>query len=75
MFEYLLPKSAEVQWVADALELHQAAQEFRLEVERRQAHDAYCEWYAEMARQTCSEMVDMENDVNFFGWFCDRHSS
>ncbi len=72
MFEYLLPKSAEVQWIEDALELHQAAQEFRLEVERRQAQAQYCQWYYEMAKQTQVEAAAMENDFNFFGWFWGR---
>lgn len=72
MFEYLLPKSADVQWQADALDLHQAAQEFRLEVERRQAHEEYCQWYYEAARQTQAEHQAMANDPNLFGWFWSR---
>ncbi|PZO45918.1 MAG: hypothetical protein DCF15_21085 [Phormidesmis priestleyi] len=72
MFEYLLPKSAKVQQIEDALELHRAAQEFRLEVERRQAQDQYCQWYYEMAEQTQAEAAAMESDFNFFGWFWGR---
>ncbi|MGB3296237.1 MAG: hypothetical protein WBB01_24895 [Phormidesmis sp.] len=75
MFEYLLPKSAEVQWQVDALALHQAAQEFRLEVEHRQAHEDYCQWYYEAARQTQMDQLAMANDINFFGWFCRRRDS
>lgn len=74
MFHYLLPKSAEVQWIEEALELHQAAQDFRIEVERRQAHEAYCQWYQEMARQTQADNAAMENDFNFFRWFCELRS-
>lgn len=75
MFNYLLPKSAEVQWIEEALALHQAAQEFRLEVERRQAQEAYCQWYYDMAQQTQAEATAMTNDFNFFGWFCALRSS
>lgn len=73
MFEYLLPKSAaEIQCIEDALELHQAAHEFRFEVERRQAQARYCQWYYEMAKQTQAEAVAMEKDFNFFGWVWGR---
>ena len=69
MFGYWLPKSAEVQWIEQSLELHQAAQEFRREVEARQAHADYCQWYADTAAQTQAEMLAMENDIDFFSWF------
>lgn len=75
MLEYLLPKSAEVREVQEAFALHQAAQEFRLEVEYRQTHAEYCQWYHEMARQTQADALAMENDVNFFSWFCGRRSA
>jgi hypothetical protein len=74
MFGYLLPKSAEVQWIEEALMLQQAAQEFRLEVERRKVEEQYYEWYAAMALQTQAEATAMANDVNFYGWFCSRKS-
>ncbi|MEL6777727.1 MAG: hypothetical protein AAFO06_10760 [Cyanobacteria bacterium J06597_16] len=74
MFEYLLPKSAEVQRIEEALQLQQAAQEFRMEVERRQAHEAYCQWYYDMAQQTQADANAMAGDFNFFKWFCDLRS-
>jgi hypothetical protein len=74
MFGYLLPKSAEVQWIEEALMLQQAAQEFRLEVERRKVEEQYYEWYAAMALQTQAEAAAMENDMNFYGGFCSRKS-
>ena len=74
MFGHLLP-SAEVRWIEESLELHQAAQEFRQEVEARQAHADYCQWYVNMAAQTQAEIVAMENDVNFFSWFWGRRRS
>lgn len=71
MLEYLLPKSAaEIQWIEESLALQQAAQEFRMEVDRRQAEEAYCQWYYEMARQTQAEAAAMANEPNFFSWFC-----
>ncbi|NJM97878.1 MAG: hypothetical protein HC800_12630 [Phormidesmis sp. RL_2_1] len=70
MFDYLLPKAAEVEAIAEALQLQQAAQEFRMEVERRQAQANYCQWYHDMARQTQADAAAMENDPNVFGWFC-----
>jgi hypothetical protein len=75
MFGYLLPKSAEVQWIEEALMLQQAAQEFRLEVERRKVEEKYYEWYADMALQTQAEAAAMENDFNFYSWFCRRKLS
>ena len=74
MFNYLLPNSAEVQWIEEALELHQAAQEFRLEVERRQAQEEYCQWYYDMAKQTQADNAAMAGDFNFYRWFCDLRS-
>ncbi len=74
MFEYrrspLSPQSAEIQWIEEALQLQQAAQEFRLEVEKREVEAQYCQWYYDMAQQTQAEVAAMENDVNFFSWFC-----
>lgn len=75
MFGYLLPKSAEVQWIEESLQLHQAAQEFRQEVETRQAHADYCQWYSNVAAQTQAEALAMENDVDFFSWFWGRRSA
>lgn len=75
MFEYLLPKSAEVQWIEEALMLQQAAQDFRREVEHRQLEEKYCQWYADMAKQTQAEAAAMASDFNFFGWFCGRKAT
>ena len=73
MIERVLPVSpnaAEIQWIEEALELQQAAQNFRREVEHRQQEEAYCQWYYEMVRQTRAEAAAMENDIDLFGWFC-----
>lgn len=74
MFSYLLP-SAEIQWIQGALALQQAAQEFRLEVERRQAHEDYCQWYYETARQNQAEAIAMKNDIDLFKPFWNRRSA
>ncbi|MEM6449386.1 MAG: hypothetical protein AAF703_03630 [Cyanobacteria bacterium P01_D01_bin.105] len=77
MFESVLPVSpqssfsaAEIQWIEEALTLQQAAQNFRREVEHRQAEATYYQWYSEMVKQTQAEEASMENDVDVFGWFC-----
>lgn len=77
MSQYLSLNSAlngaQIQCLENALEVQQAAQEFRFEVERRQAHEDYCQWYYRVAAQNQAELAAMENDVNFYGWFCNRH--
>jgi hypothetical protein len=70
MLEFLRPKSTEVRWIQETLALHQIAQEFRLEVAKRETEEAYCQWYYAMAEQTRQDAKSMEKDVNFFGWFC-----
>ena len=73
MFQYLPLNSAEVRSADDLLEAQQAAQEFRFEVEKRQAHEDYCQWYYKVAAQNQAELAAMQNDVDFYGWFCNRH--
>lgn len=73
MFQYLSLNSPTVQQVEEALELQQAAHEFRFEVEKRQAHEDYCQWYYRMVAQNQAELAAMKNDLNFYGWFCNRH--
>ena len=73
MFEHILPKSAEVRQMAeDALELHQAAIDFRREVEHRQAFEDYCQWYYRLAAQNQAEMQAMAKDANSFAWLLGR---
>ncbi|MBE9080507.1 hypothetical protein IQ241_25035 [Romeria aff. gracilis LEGE 07310] len=68
--EYVSTESVKVQQFAEALKLQQAAQDFRREVEYREAFEQYCQWYYHAAQQTQQEFAATENDVNFFGWFC-----
>ena len=72
MFEYLMPKSAEVRQVKDVLELHQAAIDFRRELEHRQAFEDYCKWYYRLAEQNRAEMRAMQNDADSFMWWLGR---
>ena len=75
MFQYLSLNSAEVRSAEDTLAGYQAAHEFKFEVEKRQAHEDYCQWYYKIAAQNQAELAAMQNDVNFYGWFCNRHES
>lgn len=70
MLEHLLPKSAEVRHVTEALELHQAAIDFQRELEHRQAFEDYCQWYYRIAEQNRAEMASMKNSgASFSGWW------
>ncbi len=69
VFEYLVPQSAEVRQVSEALQLHQAAIDFQREAAHRQAFADYCEWYYNLAEQNKAEMQAMQNDSgSFMGW-------
>ncbi|MEO0946888.1 MAG: hypothetical protein AAFY11_01830 [Cyanobacteria bacterium J06641_5] len=46
---YILPRKAQV--TAEVFAVHQLAWEFRREREMRLAHQHYCQWYREVARQ------------------------
>ena len=72
MFEYLMPKSAEIRQLKDVLELHQAAIDFRRELEHRQAFEDYCQWYYRLAEQNRAEMRAMQNDADSFMWWLGR---
>lgn len=70
MLEHLLPKSAEVRHVTEALELHQAAIDFQRELEHRQAFEDYCQWYYRIAEQNRAEMASMKTGgASFSGWW------
>lgn len=68
-FEYLRPRSLESsQEVTEYLVLHQAAQEFRLEVDYRQQFDAYCQWYYQTAAENRANLLQMQGEINLRGW-------
>ena len=57
---------------ADIFATHQLAYEFRQEIEYRQEHERYCQWYHQAAELHRQELQKMQGDVNLFGWFCRR---
>lgn len=70
MLEHFLPESAKAQPSEEALMLHQAAQDFRREVEYRQTFEHSCQRYYQTAQQHQQEFAALKKDINFFGWFC-----
>jgi hypothetical protein len=70
MFEYLRPRSLETpQEVVEYLALHQAAQEFRLEVEHRDQLEAHCQWYYQTAAENRQTLSQMQREPNILAWF------
>lgn len=73
MFEYLSPRSlATPQEVIEYLELQQAAQDFRLEVEHRVRLEAYYRWYDQTAAENRRDLEQMRSEGNLFTWFSRR---
>lgn len=73
MFEYLTPRSlATPKEVIEYLELHQAAQAFRLELEHRDHLDAYCQWYHQTAQSNRRDLEQMRTELNLLAWFNGR---
>lgn len=69
MFEYLRPRSlATSQEVIEYLELHQAAQEFRLELEHRANFEDYCQWYYQVAAENQRDLEQMRSELNLLSW-------
>ncbi|MBE9118139.1 hypothetical protein IQ249_19785 [Lusitaniella coriacea LEGE 07157] len=65
-FQFIIPDPPPS---ASVFEVHQLAYEFRQEVEERQRHQAYCQWYYETAKRHQQELRSMRGDINIFGWF------
>lgn len=57
---------------ADIFATYQLAFEFHQEVQARQEHERYCEWYWLTAERHQQELQKMQGDINLFGWFCRR---
>lgn len=65
MFEYLSPRpQATSPEIIEYLELHQAAQAFRLELEHRDKVEAYCQWYYQVAAENQRDLVRMRSELN-----------
>jgi sulfite reductase alpha subunit-like flavoprotein len=70
MFEYLSPRSlANPQATLEYLELHQAAQEFRLELEHRASLDAHCQWYYQVAAENQRDLEQMRSEIDLLTMF------
>lgn len=70
MFEYSLQRHKPLpQETLELLELHQLAQEFRLEQDYREAHEAYCCQYQNLVQQHREDHAVMQNELNIFAVF------
>ncbi|MEO1070180.1 MAG: hypothetical protein AAFW95_13860 [Cyanobacteria bacterium J06638_6] len=75
MFEYLSPRPlANPQDTFEHLELHQAAQEFRLELEHRASLEAYCQWYSQVAAEHQRDLAHMRAEINLLTLFSRRRA-
>ncbi|PZV08048.1 MAG: hypothetical protein DCF32_05840 [Leptolyngbya sp.] len=73
MFEYLSPRSlATPQEVIEYLELQQAAQDFRLELEHRAKLGAYYQWYDQVSAENRRDLEQMQAEANLLAWFSRR---
>ncbi|MGF1495059.1 MAG: hypothetical protein ACFBSC_21960 [Microcoleaceae cyanobacterium] len=57
---------------SEQFQIYQFTQEFYQEVERREAWEQHCQWYAETAQRHQQELKKMRSDINFFGYFLRR---
>lgn len=70
MFEQFSPQhQGQPQAAIEILELHQIAQDFRLEMRYRQAFESYCRWYDAIAEQHRQELAAMQRDPDLLAWF------
>lgn len=53
----------------EIFEVYRATHQFYHEVQSRETHDRYCEWYAAVSDQHRRELEKMRGDVNVFSWF------
>lgn len=47
---------------------HQVTFEFHEEVRFREAFEAHCQWYQQVAAQHRRELEVMQHDINIFAW-------
>ncbi|HEY9736787.1 MAG TPA: hypothetical protein V6D06_10910 [Trichocoleus sp.] len=62
---FQLPK----QDVAEILQVHQMAQDFRREVEQREQFEAYCAWYNHVSLQNQLDWAAMQKEAQLLDWF------
>jgi hypothetical protein len=56
----------------EILVAHQITFDFYEEVRFREAFDAYCDRYQQLAEQHRRELETLRNDINLLGWFSGR---
>ncbi len=54
--------------VAQILEGHRLAAEFRHESQLRDDHERHCQWYADTAERHRQEFEQLRRDFNFLSW-------
>lgn len=70
MFEYISAhRQLTPQETVEIFELHQMAQDFRREIIYREAHERYCAWYSDLARQHQQELAAMRGEFNVLSQF------
>lgn len=58
----------------EIFQIYRTTHQFYYEVQSRDEHDRYCEWYATVSMQHRRELETMRGDVNIFRWFRRRSS-
>jgi hypothetical protein len=53
----------------ESFEVYRVTRSFYQEVGDRQAHEAYCAWYYQVAAENRRDLVKMKREADFFGWF------
>jgi hypothetical protein len=57
-----------LQPIAQIIESHQLTYAFTWEVQRRQDHEQYCQWYSAVAEQHRKELEQMKGDIDILSW-------
>ncbi|MBD0269927.1 MAG: hypothetical protein ICV77_16745 [Cyanobacteria bacterium Co-bin8] len=63
------PFQRPAQNASEILQVHQMAQDFRMEVECREQFAAYCDWYDRTALKHQQEWAAMQKDVQLRSFF------
>lgn len=69
MMEFNLSQNqVNLQSEIEVLEVHQMTQDFRQEVNSRNAWETHCKWYEAIARQHRKELAAMTDELDIFAW-------
>lgn len=58
--------------IEEIFQVYTATHEFYREAEHREALEAHCQWYYQVAEQHRQELENMREDINLLGWFYRR---